>query len=106
MNIFSLKWRKKYGNFLEKLLTNLLGGRIFSNDDFTCQAPGSKSLKSYRGKVISIQNYYAQVTDDQGKPCVVYFGGCTRIQAVNKVLPQPGDVIYWLGVNKPKGKAN
>lgn len=105
-NIFCKDWIKAYGNVLDTIFSNIKDGHAFRNDDFTCQSATSSSLKSYKGKIKSISNYYAQVVDEKGSPCVVYFGGCTRIQSVNKGLPQAGDDIYWLGTNKPKGKSN
>jgi hypothetical protein len=102
--VLSKEWTKNYGNPLDKIASNYINGHYFEKDDFACQAPNT--LNSYKGKIKSIQNHYAEVVDEKGVACTVYFGGCTRIQTVNKPLPQAGDDLYWLGTRKIGGRSN
>lgn len=96
-NVFSDAWAKTHGSPLD----NDDKAEKFEDDDFGCDAVANyNNIKSFRGRVLSINRNVARVRNEQNEECRVYLGGCTRIEAANKPLPQAGDDIYWKGVER------
>jgi hypothetical protein len=81
-------------------------GKPFKSNDFATPIPGSSGQNSFKGTIKSIQGYTANVVDDKGKACTLYFGGGSLIQSVNKPVPQAGDNIFWIGNTKTGGSSN
>lgn len=97
-NLFSEAWAKTHGSPLD----NDDKAQRFQDDDFGCDA--NQNVKSYKGRILSINRNIARVRNEQNEECRVYLGGCTRIESANKPLPQAGDDIYWKGIERA-GKA-
>lgn len=102
-NIFSEAWAKTHGSPLDNDDGNDDNNKAqkFQDDDFDCDARSNFNIKSFKGRILSINRNIARVRNEQNEECKVYLGGCTRIEAANKPLPQAGDDIYWKGVERP-----
>jgi hypothetical protein len=104
VTVISTTWTTTYGNVISGSIAP--NGQPFLTNDFLVPAPGTSGQGSYKGTIQSIQGYTCQVIDDLKNVFILYFGGGTAIESVNKAVPEAGDTIYWLGSPKPGGKAN
>jgi hypothetical protein len=87
-NIFSPEWIRVHGNPGVDDYGQSANQKFIQND-FDCNLFNQAS--AYKGRILSIAKNVATILNEKNEKCQVYLGGCTRIESVNKQLPEIGD---------------
>lgn len=81
-NIFSINWRKFYGNPLDQdgdgILDKYEARRRFIKNDSGCKND-ERQFRSFRGKIKEIKKNVIRVVYNNNEECDVVLGGCTKI---------------------------